>query len=188
MHEQDCAKWAIMSDEAKYRTEPATEDESEKVGLLRPLPASPLGTPARKAHPIVKFLGISMRETRRDLLVLILVPLLAAIIDASVYAAIVIGALTEDPLYMFGIPALTAVPVGLTASQMSRALLGALLTALLFSIIFLMFLVSPAFVSPAEELASFFVGGVSLAAIYFILGVFASLFGSFIGIIIREFG
>jgi hypothetical protein len=176
-----------MSDETKYRTEPSEEDESEKVGLFRPLPAAPTNVLPGKVHPIVKFLGISMRENRRDLLVLFLVPLLAAIIDANVYAAVVIDILGDNIVYMFGIPALAAIPIGLTASQASRGLIGAILAAVFLAIIFLMFLVSPALVSPQQDIGSYFVAGMGLVTIYFLFSVFASLLGSFIGILIREF-
>jgi hypothetical protein len=176
-----------MSDETKYRTEPPEQDESEKTGLLRPLPTAPTSVRPAKVHPIVNFLGISMRENRRDLLVLFLVPLLAAIIDANVYAAVVIGILDDSVVYIFGIPALTAIPIGLTSSQASRALIGAILAALFLAIIFLMFLMSPALLSFQQDIGSYFVSGMLLVIIYSILSVFASLLGSFIGILIREF-
>lgn len=176
-----------MSDEDKYRTEPSGEDESEKVGLLRPLPSTSPGRPSSKAHPVVRFLGITMSESRRDLLVLFLIPFLVAIIDASVYAAVVIGVFVTNPLYMFGVPVLAAISIGLTASQMSRALIGAILTALFFAVIFVLFLTSPALLSPGEDLASFLVAALSVMTVYFVLVIFSSFIGCFIGIIIREF-
>jgi hypothetical protein len=176
-----------MSDEDKYRTEPSREDESEKVGLLRPLPSTSTSMPSGKAHPVVRFLGVTMSESRRDLLVLFLIPLLVALVDTSVYAAVVIGVFVTNPLYMFGVPALAAVTIGLTASQMSRALIGAILTALFFAIMFVVFLISPALTSPGEDLASFLVAALSVMTVYFVLVIFSSFIGCFIGIIIREF-
>ncbi len=176
-----------MSDEDKYRTEPSGEDESEKVGLLRPLPSTSPTRLSGKAHPVVRFLGVTMSESRRDLLVLFLIPFLVAIIDTSVYAAVVVGVFVTNPLYMFGVPALAAISIGLTASQMSRALIGAILTAMFFAVIFVLFLTSPALVSPGEDLAGFLVAALSVMTVYFVLVIFSSFIGCFIGIIIREF-
>ncbi|RDE12931.1 MAG: hypothetical protein C4K47_07005 [Candidatus Thorarchaeota archaeon] len=184
---ESCAKWVRMSDDDKYRTEPSREDESEKIGLLRPLPTSDTGPTPRKTSPVVEFLGISMRENRRDLLVLFLIPLLVAITDASVYSAIAVGALAQNAAYMFGIPALVAITIGLTAYQTSRALIGAVLTALFFSAIFVIFLVSPALLSQPEEVGGFFLAGLSVITVYFLFVMFSSLLGTVIGIIIREF-
>lgn len=186
-HRQPRVKCVRMSDEDRYRTESARDDKSEKVGLLRPLPTSPGSTPGRRPSPVVRFLGVSMRESRRDLLVLLLIPFLIAIVDASVYAAVVVGVLPTNALYMFGIPALAAIIIGLTASQMSHGLIGAIVTALFFAILFLIFLVSPALLSPGGDVGGFFLAGMSLITVYFLLVILSSFVGSFIGIIIREF-
>jgi hypothetical protein len=176
-----------MSDEEKYRTEPSRDDQSEKTGLLRPLPTSPTDIVLGKVHPVVKFLGVSLRESRRDFLVLFLIPFLVATIDTSVYVAVVIGMLEISPLYTFGVPAIAAITIGLTAPQMNRGLFGAILTALFFAIMFVVFLMSPALFVPGEDIGSFFVAGVSVTTVYFVLVIFASFIGCFIGIVIREF-
>ena len=70
-----------MANEEKYRVETPEEDEEpeEKKGFLRPLPTREEPRYIKKEgrpEPIIKLLGVSMREKRKDLLLLFLIPAL----------------------------------------------------------------------------------------------------------------
>jgi hypothetical protein len=174
-----------MEEETKYRVEDPEEDK-EKPGIMKPLPDPSRGDiPGRKV-PIVKFLGITMRESRRDLLVLLLIPLLVAIIDANIYALVVIDVLEDTAFYVFTIPALAAIPIGLIIPQTGRALLGAFMAGVFFVVVFLLFLTSPSFMT-STPFGDFFISGMIISMIYLLFVIFASLIGTLVGIIIREF-
>ncbi len=179
-----------MEDESKYRVEEAEEEEKEKKGLFRPLPKVEEETVIGKSgrpEPIVKFFGLKMTERRRDLLLILLMPAMAGLVDAAVYSFIIIGTVDSVGLYTFVIPMLAAIPVGLVVSRASHALLSALLATLFYVLFFLLFLASPAIQWPAFDLGQFLVSGFVIAAVYLLLVILASLLGALIGAIIREF-
>ncbi|NHJ15096.1 MAG: hypothetical protein EAX95_15545 [Candidatus Thorarchaeota archaeon] len=181
-----------MEDESKYRVENAEDEPAEKKGLFRPLPTKEgVGESAAdrtgRSEPIARFLGITMRERRRDLLVLFLVPMLAGLADAAVYSYIIIGSIESTGLFTFVIPLLAAIPVGLTQSKASYAMLAALIAALFYLLFFVLFLASPGIQWPVFDLGEFIVSGFFIAAIYLLLVILASLMGSLLGTILREF-
>ncbi len=179
-----------MEDESKFRVEAPEEEEKEKKGLFRPLPEtapSPTVTIKGKVEPIVKLLGISMTEKRRDLIVMILMPLLVGLIDAAMYSEIMVLRIEAAAFYTFVIPMIAAIPVGLVVGRTSQSLIAALLTTLFFMAFLVLFLVSPALVWPAFDVGQFFLSGMVIAAVYVLLVVLASLMGALIGAVIREF-
>jgi hypothetical protein len=178
-----------MEDESKFRVEAPEKEEKEKTGFFRPLPETTQPTTIRKGkvEPIVKLLGIRMTEGRRDLLVMILMPLLAGLIDASIYSNIMVLRVEPTGLYTFVLPMIAAIPVGLVVGRTSQSLIAALLTTVFFMAFLVLFLVSPALVWPAFDLGQFFLSGMVIAAVYLLLVVLASLMGALIGAVIREF-
>jgi hypothetical protein len=175
----------MTEDESKIRVEEPTNDE-EKRGLLRPLPGSQPAATSRGV-PIVKFLGITMTENKRDYLVAILTPFLVAVVDTALYALVVIDALPEDALYMFALPVLMSITVGLVVPQTSKAVLSAFLTGVFFLALFVLFLVAPGFAVPEVGIGDFFFAGMVLGSIYFLFVVFASFVGTLVGVVLREF-
>ncbi len=176
-----------MAEEDRYRVEaPDDEQEKEKKGLFRPLPTTETKVPG-KGVPMVRFLGIEMQERHRDILLVIMMPILVGIIDAAVYAQVVIDVFPDDALFVFVIPMLAAVPVGLTIPQAGRALLSAFVSAVAFVCFFLLFLITPGLLVPEVGIGEFLVSGGVVSAIYFLFVVMASLLGTLIGIIAREF-
>ncbi|MHA1246618.1 MAG: hypothetical protein ACTSPE_04770 [Candidatus Thorarchaeota archaeon] len=176
----------MAEDESKYRVERPEEQETEKKGLFRPLPEE-APAPIRPKKPTVQFLGIEMPEDERDLIVMFLMPILAAIIDTSIYAAVMVQWLPDSALYMFALPVLAAAPIGMTASQLKNTLVSGILAAVFFVIFFILFLTSPSLMAPDIALADFFVSSVVIAFVYFLFVTLASLLGCFVGILLREF-
>ncbi|RLI58402.1 MAG: hypothetical protein DRO93_09930 [Candidatus Thorarchaeota archaeon] len=176
----------MAEDESKYRVERPEDTETEKKGLFRPLPEE-APVPIHRRKPTVQFLGMAMPEDRRDLIVMFLMPVLAAIIDTSVYAAVMVQWLPDSALYMFVLPVLAAAPIGMTASQLKNALVSGILAAVFFVVFFILFLISPSFMAPDIGLADFFVSSVVIAFVYFLFVTLASLLGCFVGILLREF-
>jgi hypothetical protein len=177
-----------MEDETKYRVE-APDEQEEKKGFLRPLP-EPDQLPRtynRKKGAITKLLGITMYERTRDIIVLFLIPCLVAIIDTNIYALVIIDQLPNSVLYLFAVPAIAAVPIGLTAGKTSFALFGGIVVAFFFAVFLTVFFASPVFFVPDLPLGDFVVPGLVLAAVYSLLVVFGSLLGSLAGALIREF-
>ncbi|MCK5152067.1 MAG: hypothetical protein KAQ65_09510 [Candidatus Thorarchaeota archaeon] len=178
-----------MNEETKYRVETPEEDEQqEKKGFFRPLPESTKKVRIKGAKgPITKFLGIKMYEKNRDILVLLALPIFGGLIDANLFGLIIIDFLPAEATYMFLIPILAAIPVGLLAGKTSHALFGGILTGLFFVVFLMFYLVTPAFVAPDIPIGEFFVSGMVVAMIYFLFVVFASLLGSLTGGLLREF-
>ena len=181
-----------MADEEKYRLEDPDleeDDTEEKKGLFRPLPKSEMETRVKdgKAQPIVKFLGFSMYERNRDILVLLLMPMLTGLINASVYSYVTLSLVPSSAEYLFYIPVLAAIPIGLVVSETGPALIGGFLSALFFFIFFILFLTTPAFFTPELGIANFLISGIALSVGYFLFVIVAGLLGSVIGTIIREF-
>ncbi len=178
-----------MSDEEKLRVETPEEDKEEKKGLFRPLPEvekKPRKTPDRP-QPIVKLLGVQMYENTRDRVLLILLPLLTALINVSIYSFVTVRVLENSSTYMFFIPALTAIPIGLTAADTGKALIGGALASLFFLLLYFVFLGSPAILFPGLDLGGFILSAIALSIVPFILMMLATLLGSVIGTILREF-
>jgi hypothetical protein len=180
-----------MADEEKYRVEsPEEEEPVEKKGLFRPLPKTEQKykiVAGQRPQPIVKLLGISMYEKHRDLLLLLLMPLLTALIDTSIFSFVTVSILDNSAMYLFFIPALVAIPVGLVLSETGPALIGGFLSALFFMIFFVTFLTTPALMVPDLGIANFLISGIALTVGYFMLIVVANLLGVAIGTILREF-
>ncbi|MHA1481186.1 MAG: hypothetical protein ACTSQZ_07175, partial [Candidatus Thorarchaeota archaeon] len=177
-----------MAEETKYRVEtPEDDEEPEKKGFLRPLPSAPKSVASDGSSPMTTFLGITMREKVRDVIVLLLIPALVAIIDVNIYASVMIGTLPDSTIYLFAVPVIAAIPVGLTAGNTSQALIGALITSVFFSITLLLFLIGPGIISPEIEIGSFFISGMVLTSIYVLMIILASLLGSLVGALAREF-
>jgi len=181
-----------MTDEEKYRLEdPEKEEEveEEKKGLFRPLPKSEVKTRLKdgKPQPIVKFLGISMYEKNRDILVLLLMPMLTGLINSSIYSYVTLSLLPSSAEYLFYLPVLAAIPIGLVVAETGQALIGGFLSALFFFIFFILFLITPVFFAPEIEISNFLVSGIALSVGYFIFVIVAGLLGSVIGTVIREF-
>ena len=181
-----------MADEEKYRVESPEEEyePKEKTGLLRPLPQreehSYLDKDGRP-QPIVKLLGISMPEKRRDLLMLILIPALVGIIDTMIYSYIITNALESSATFLFFVPIIIAIPIGLTSAEAGKGLVGGFLGSLFFMIFLIVFLVSPGLVVPELGIGNFLASAILLSTAYFILIIVSTLLGAVIGIIIREF-
>ncbi len=114
-----------MSDEEKFRIEEPEEKDTaqEKKGLYRPLPKVEKKTKMKdgKAQPIVKFLGISMFEKNRDILVLILMPILTAIINTSIYSFVTLSLWEDSSTYLFFVPVIVAIPIGLVIAETGPA-------------------------------------------------------------------
>ena len=178
------------NDEEKYRVEPADEHEDRHVpsAFLRPLPeARDQAHTGRTGTPYVRFFGREMPEYRRDLIVALLVPLFAALVDAAVVALVFIEVLDDNALYTFVVPLLAAVPLGLSQERMQFALLSAFLTVLYFGLLMVLFFVSPAFVVPGSNLVEYLTPAFVVSAVYGMFAVVASVLGAFLGMVIREF-
>lgn len=180
-----------MADEEKFRIEEPEErqPETEKKGLYRPLPTTDKKSMMKEGRPqpIVKFLGITMYENQREFVVLLLMPFLAALINVSIYSFVTVNLWESSSTFLFFIPILVALPIGLVISETGKALIGGFLCSLFFIIIFIIFLTTPAILSPELGIGNFIATGITLSFGYFILIVVASLLGSVIGSIIREF-
>ncbi|MFW9806199.1 MAG: hypothetical protein ACFFFK_05670 [Candidatus Thorarchaeota archaeon] len=181
-----------MANEEKYRVESPEEEEDheEKKGLFRPLPTreEPKYTDEDgRPQPIVKVLGVSMREKRKDLLMLFLIPALVGLIDTTLYSYVITATLDESAIFLFFIPVIVAIPIGLTSSEAGHSLIGGFLGAVFFLIFIITFLASPALLVPELGIGNFIVSGFAISIAYFILMTLATLLGSVIGTIIREF-
>jgi len=179
-----------MADEEKVRTEAPEEEPEEKKGLLRPLPEREekkrVGKDGRP-QPIVKLLGIPMSEKLRDRLLLVLIPALVAFMNTTIYSMIVTNQIVSDATYLFFLPIVVAIPIGLTAADAGRALTGGFFAAIFFMIFFIFFLVSPGVFIPELEVDQFIFSAFMISVGYFILIVVANLIGAVIGILLREF-
>lgn len=189
-HSQDSV--VLMANEEKYRIETPEEEEEpeEKKGLLRPLPTREGPRYIDKdgrPQPVVRLLGVSMPERRKDLLMLVLIPALVGIIDTTIYSFVVTATWENSATYLFFIPIIVAIPIGLTSAEVGNALIGGFLGAVFFLIFFVTFLASPGIVVPEIGIASFIISGIALSMVYFILMTLATLVGTVIGILMREF-
>ena len=181
-----------MTDEEKFRLEePETKEDSteEKKGLFRPLPKSEQRTRMKdgRPQPIVKFLGISMTEKHQDLLVVILMPMLTAIINSSILSFVTLGIVESSATYLFFLPVVAAIPIGLVVSETGNALVGGFLSSIFFLVFFVMFLSVPALYLPELGIGNFIVSGIALSVAYYLFIIVAGLLGSVIGTIAREF-
>ncbi len=180
-----------MTEEEKFRIEEPEEKDptEEKKGLYRPLPKVEKRVRIKdgKAQPVVKFLGISMYEKNRDLLVLILMPMLSAIINTSVYSFVTLSLWENSSTYLFLVPVVVAIPIGLVIAETGKALVGGFLSSIFFFVFFIIFLTSPVFMTPELGFTNFLISGIALSVGYFIFIIVAGLLGSVIGTIMREF-
>jgi hypothetical protein len=177
-----------MEDEEKYRVESIEEETEERTGFFKPLPSPPsVYTKTGKDGPVVKFLGISMTESRKDTLLVLIIPLLAGIIDTNIMAYIVTNILEIPTMSFFVLSIIIAIPVGLTQTSAGRAVIGGLLNSLFFFLLFVAFLSSPSFFAPIEApLGEFLIPSIITTIGYFILNLPAAILGSFFGQILRE--
>ena len=177
-----------MDEESKYRIESDDDDETEKKGFFRPLPSvEEKVTIKGKSGPVTTFLGITMLEKYRDLIVFLLIPALVALIDANIYSMVMLHTLEESMIYLFVIPAIAAIPIGLTAGQTGHALLSGIVTAFFFAVFFMLYLISPGIAAPEIGIGTFFISGGVVTAVYFLFVIMASLLGSLVGALVREF-
>ena len=184
---------AKMTNEEKFRLEdPEQEEETqveEKKGLFRPLPPTETKTRVKdgRPQPVVKFLGISMFERRRDILVIILMPIMTAIINACVFSFVTLSILETSATFLFFIPVVAAIPIGLVVSETGPALVSGFLSSLFFMAFFVLFLTIPAFYAPELGIGNFIFSGIALSIAYYLFVVVAGLLGAVIGTIMREF-
>ncbi len=178
-----------MDEESKYRTEEPSETiEEEKTGFLRPLPQAP--TPVESSgpgRPITSFLGITMLQRTRDRIVLLFIPMLVALFDANIFSLVIIQTLEESTIYMFVLPMLAAILIGLSTGHTAHSIFGGIFAAVFFFVFFMLFLISPGFAAPDVGPGEFFTSGLVVSSIYFLFVIIASLLGSIIGTLIREF-
>jgi len=178
-----------MDEETKFRVEDPDQVEDELPGIMKPLPPAPETRRDRRKRsgPMVKFLGVTMKETSRDNLLFIMVPLLVGLIDANIYSWIIVGLLEESTIYMLIIPLFAAIPVGLLMQSAGKAIGGAILASFFFAMFLMVFLVSPGFYSQSGSIGEFFMSAAIITAVYVFLVVLSSLLGSIIGMLLREF-
>jgi uncharacterized membrane protein YozB (DUF420 family) len=181
-----------MADEEKIRVETRDdeEDAEHKKGLFRPLPTRDepkYVTVGDRPQPIVKILGISMREKRKELLILILIPALVALIDTTIYSFVITAQVQNSVTIVFLLPAIAAIPIGLTSPEASNSLVGAFLADMFFLIFLVTFLSVPGLLVPSLGLGGIIVSSIAISIGYFILVIIATFLGSIIGIIMHEF-
>ncbi|MDF1541340.1 MAG: hypothetical protein P1Q69_20750 [Candidatus Thorarchaeota archaeon] len=178
-----------MNEETKYRVESADDEEDkEKTGFLRPLPEPTQKLRKKgKGGAITTLLGFEMYERNRDILVLLIIPLMSGLIDANIFGLIIIDSLPDSVIYIFVIPLIAAIPIGLIAGKTSHGIFGGILAGFFFVFWLMLFLITPALIDPTNLLGEFAVSGLVVSMIYFLFVVFASLLGSLIGSIAREF-
>lgn len=180
-----------MADEEKYRVEPQeVEEQEEKKGFFRPLPQPEQkhrSTDGKRPQPVVRLLGISMYERHRDILLIVLMPVLTGLIDTAIYSFVTISAVETNATYMFLFPALAAIPIGLVVSETGPALVSGFLSAIFFMVFFVTFLTSPGIMLPELGIGDFIISGIALAVGSFIFVVVASILGVVIGTVVREF-
>jgi uncharacterized membrane protein YozB (DUF420 family) len=183
-----------MADQEKIRVETPEEEEEEeedqKTGLFRPLPTRDERKYVRignRPQPIVKLLGISMPEKRKDLLILILIPALVALIDTTIFSFVVTGQVQNSVAFLFLLPTVAAIPIGLTSSEASNSLGGAFIADLFFLLFLVAFLSYPSFIVPTLGIGSTIVVSIGISIGYFILMILATFLGAIIGIIAHEF-
>ncbi|TFH07127.1 MAG: hypothetical protein E4H14_09220 [Candidatus Thorarchaeota archaeon] len=128
-----------------------------------------------------------MYEKNRDILVLILMPMLTGLINSSIYSYVTLSLVPSAAEYLFYLPVIAAIPIGLVIAETGPALIGGFLSALFFFVFFIIFLTTPAFFAPELGIANFLVSGIALSVGYFLFIIVAGLLGAVIGTILREF-
>ena len=178
-----------MDEDTKYRVEDPDQDEDAQPGIMKPLPPVPEASRRgkKRAVPMTKFLGMTMKETIRDNLLFVMVPLLVGLMDANIYSWIVISVLEQSSIYMIVLPALAAIPIGLLMPSAGRSIGGALLTVVFFAIFIMAFLVAPGFYTQSGDISEFLMSAALLTSVYIFLVAFSSLLGSIVGMLLREF-
>ncbi|MGY5860081.1 MAG: hypothetical protein RTU63_11980 [Candidatus Thorarchaeota archaeon] len=181
-----------MTNEEKFRLEDPEEEVEpveEKKGLFRPLPQSEQKTRMKdgKSQPITRFLGITMLEKHRDIIAIILMPMLTAIINSSIFSFVTLSLVEGTATYLFFLPVVAAIPIGLVIAETGPALVGGFLSSIFFLIFFVLFLITPAFYAPELGIANFLISGIALSVAYYLFIVVAGLLGSVVGTIMREF-
>lgn len=180
-----------MADEEKFRLEEPEQNEpvEEKKGLFRPLPKTEQKKEMKdgRPQPVVKFLGISMFEKNRDIVVMILMPILTAIIDCAILSFVTLSIVESTATYLFFLPVVAAIPIGLVVAETGPALVSGFLSSIFFLIFFVLFLTTPAFFSPGLSIADLLMSGIALSVAYYMFIVVAGLLGAVIGTIMREF-
>lgn len=178
-----------MDEETKYRVEEPSQDEDDRPGIMKPLPQAPESRRDRKKRPvpIVTFLGMTMKETSRDNLLFIIVPLLVGLIDANIFSWIIVSILEESSIYMFLLPLFAAIPVGLMMPNTGRTLGGALLVPVFFGIFIVAFLIAPSIYSQSGDIGYYIMNALVVTSVYLIFVTLSSLLGSIAGMLLREF-
>ncbi len=176
--------------EDQYRVEEKKKEEKDSV-FLEPLPSAERPEKSveidGKRVPVVRFLLWDINEYHRDLIVLLLMPILVGLIDANIYTFVLMKQLPASSIYMFLLPAIAAIPIGLVVPNAGKALIGGFLVVVFYELFFLLFLASPIFVSAGADIGSIFFMGAMITLIYILFVSLASILGAIAGIIIREF-
>lgn len=176
-----------MTEEEKYRVE-HPDDVKTEHGLAKPLPHSQETTESKgRATPIVAFLGISMRESMRDWVVMVFTPFLAAVIETAILAyQIVFFQELNAGIFLIVCVAL-ALPVGIIQPTSSRALTSGVLNAMFLCLCSMLFIASPALFAPSVvPLDEFLLMSTVFMLGYFALAIPSCILGSYMGHIIRE--
>jgi hypothetical protein len=181
-----------MEEDQSYRVEEPVDEETkdvEKKGLFKPLPSTRKEvTTDGKAEPIVTFFGIRMRERRRDLLLLILTPTLASIIDAGIimnmYTAV--GQQVNAGV-LFIVCMLVGLLVGLTQTSSGRALFAGVINSILYMVVNILFTASPALFAPdLAPVDEFIFVAVAVTIPQVVLILPGCILGVFFGHIMKE--
>ncbi len=178
-----------MDEETKYRVEDPGQVDDEQPSIMKPLPPAPKAHRERRKRPvpIIKFLGVTMKETSRDNLLFIMVPLLVGLMDANIYSWIIVGILEESSIYMFVLPLFAAIPVGLLMPNIGRAIGGAILASIFFATFVVAFFIAPGFYSQSGNIGDFLMSAAVVTMVYVVFVSLASLLGSIVGMLLREF-
>lgn len=181
-----------MDEETRYRVEKEDEEldtKQEAKGFLRSLPEPEVKPRMEKRGKgaVTKLLGITMYERNRDALIILVMPLFVGLIDANLYALVIIDVLIDSTIFLFVIPAIAAIPVGLTAGKTSHGLFGGIICSFYFVIFLELFFITPAIMAPDAPFGEFFFAGLWLSFVYIFFVIFASLLGGLIGALAREF-
>ncbi len=175
-----------MTEEHKYRTETEENESKEKRGFLRPLPGEERPV-EQQGVPMVKFLGFTISEKQRDMLVALLMPTLVAIIDTAIFTLNFMQMIPNDALYIVGLPLLAAIPIGMTVQQINMSIVGVILCSIECFVMLTLFLLAPSFIIPTISFAETFLIAIPTAFVCLVFVAVSSFIGVFMGIILQEF-
>jgi hypothetical protein len=93
----------------------------------------------------------------------------------------------QSSIYLIVLPVLAAIPIGLLMPSAGRAIGGALLTVIFFAIFIMAFLLTPGLSTQPGDISEFLMSAALLTMVYIFMVAFASLLGSIVGMLLREF-